>query len=73
MRTLFACSLKGPYGVPSEAYNTSAPDQQSLYPDGQHTLAFYTKCVPPVEEIWIVYVMYWLTCVPADMINQYVE
>ncbi len=24
------------------------PDQQSLYPDGQHTLAFYIKCVPPV-------------------------
>ncbi len=23
-------------------------DQQSLYPDGQHTLAFYIKCVPPV-------------------------
>ncbi len=21
----------------------------SLYPDGQHTLAFYIKCVPPVE------------------------
>ncbi len=21
---------------------------RSLYPDGQHTLAFYTKCVPPV-------------------------
>ncbi len=26
----------------------SVPDQQSLYPDGQHTLAFYTKCVQPV-------------------------
>ncbi len=22
--------------------------QQSLYPDGQHTLGFYIKCVPPV-------------------------
>ncbi len=26
----------------------SVPDQQSLYPDGQHTLAFYIKCVPTV-------------------------
>ncbi len=24
------------------------PDQQSLYPDGQHNLAFGNKCVPPV-------------------------
>ncbi len=25
------------------AYTNSVPDQQSLYPDGQHTLAFYIK------------------------------
>ncbi len=29
-------------------YTNSVPDQPSLYPDGQHTLAFYIKCVPPV-------------------------
>ncbi len=34
-------------GTPSYAYTNSVPDQQSLYPDGQHTLAFYIKCVPP--------------------------
>ncbi len=27
---------------------TRVKDQQSLYPNGQHTLAFYIKCVPPV-------------------------
>ncbi len=37
-----------PIGTTSLAYTNSAPDQQSLYPDGQHTLAFYIKCVPPV-------------------------
>ncbi len=39
-----------PYGTPSYAYTNSVPDQQSLYPDGQHTLAFYIKCVPPVGQ-----------------------
>ncbi len=39
-----------PYGTPSEAYTNSVPDQQSFYPDGQHTLAFYIKCVPPVGQ-----------------------
>ncbi len=34
---------QGPYGTPSKAYTNSVSDQQSLYPDGQHTLAFYTK------------------------------
>ncbi len=29
-------------------YGTPVPDQQPLYPDGQHTHAFYNKCVPPV-------------------------
>ncbi len=24
----------------------------SLYPDGQHTLAFYIKRVPPVGQLW---------------------
>ncbi len=28
--------------------------QQSLYLDGQHTLAFYTKCVPPVGVVVLV-------------------
>ncbi len=28
-----------PYGTPSWAYTNSVPDQQSLYPGGQHTLA----------------------------------
>ncbi len=28
-----------------QAYTNSVPDQQSLYPDGQHTFAFYTNCV----------------------------
>ncbi len=27
---------------------TRIKDQQSSYPNGQHTLAFYIKCVPPV-------------------------
>ncbi len=40
-----------PYGTPSLAYANSVPDQQSLYPDGQHTLVFYIKCVPPVGQI----------------------
>ncbi len=26
----------------------SVLDQQPLYPDGLHALAFYTNCVPPV-------------------------
>ncbi len=30
------------------AQTPTVPDQQSLYPDGQHTLAFYIKRVPPV-------------------------
>ncbi len=38
----------GPHGTPSKAYTISVPDQHSLYPDGQHTLAFYIKCVPSV-------------------------
>ncbi len=36
------------YGTPNQAYTNSVPDQQSLYPDGQHTLVFYIKCVQPV-------------------------
>ncbi len=41
----------GVYGTPSKVYTNSVPDQQSLDPDGQHTHAFYTKCVPPVEHL----------------------
>ncbi len=33
-----------PYGTPSKAYTNSVADQQSLYPDGQHTIAFNIKC-----------------------------
>ncbi len=29
--------------------DNSAPDQHSLYPFGQHTFAFYNKCVAPVR------------------------
>ncbi len=31
----------------SLARTNSVPDQHSIYPGGQHTLAFYTKCVMP--------------------------
>ncbi len=58
MRTLFTCSLsweykreQRPYGTQSLANTNSVPDQQSLYPDGQHTLAFYIKCVPAMGEL----------------------
>ncbi len=47
---------RGVYGTPSWAYTDSVPDQHSIYPGGQHTLAFYTKCVMPegqfVVEAW---------------------
>ncbi len=32
--------------TPSKTYANSVPDQQCLYPDGQHTLAFKIKCGP---------------------------
>ncbi len=32
-------------GTQSQAYTNSVPYQQSLYPECQHTLAFYIKCV----------------------------
>ncbi len=58
MRTLLTCSLNwelrrkhGSYSTPSKAYANSVPDQPSLYPGEQHTLAFYIKCVPPVGHI----------------------
>ncbi len=50
-----------PYGTPSKAYTNSVPDKQSLYPAGQHTLAFYIKCVPPVGHVPTCY----KPCVPA--------
>ncbi len=37
------------------AYTNSVPDQQSLYPDGQHTLAFDIKCVPPVGQLSLLF------------------
>ncbi len=45
-----------PYGAPSQAYTNSVPDQQSLYPDGQHTLAFHIKRVPLVGHVGAVVV-----------------
>ncbi len=51
MRTVFYSSdgkfkwSKGTNGTPSKAYTNSVPDQHSIYPGEQHTLAFYTKCV----------------------------
>ncbi len=49
MRTVVGNSnrSKGTNGTPSKAYTNSVPDQHSIYPGGQHTLAFYTKCVMP--------------------------
>ncbi len=34
-----------------EAYTNSVPGQHSLCPFGQRILAFYTKCVTPVEQL----------------------
>ncbi len=33
-------------------YTNSVADQHSVYPGGQHTLAFYTKCVMPKLVSW---------------------
>ncbi len=44
MRILFTYSLNW-----NKEGGKAVPDQHSLYADGQHTLAFYIKCVPPVE------------------------
>ncbi len=35
----------------------SVPDQQSLYPDGQCAIAFYTRLVPPVVLVFRYHVM----------------
>ncbi len=35
-------------GIPFDQYFTSVSDQQSLYPDEQHTVAFYVNYVPSV-------------------------
>ncbi len=57
MRTLYmhVCLLNweltrnhGADGAPGLVYTNSVPDQHSLYPGGQHTLALFTKCVTPV-------------------------
>ncbi len=39
---------QGFFGNPSKAYTNLIPDQYSLYRGGQHTLAFYIKCVRPL-------------------------
>ncbi len=58
MRTLFTYFLNGELrrehevqGTPRQTYTNSVPDQHSLYPVRQHTLAFYTKCVTPVGQL----------------------
>ncbi len=55
LRTLFTCfpnweqrREQGPYDTPNSAFTNSVTDEQSLYPDGQHTRVFYTKCAPIV-------------------------
>ncbi len=61
MRTVFFTPMmgnlnrsKGVNGTPSQAYTNSVPDQHSMYPDGQHTLAFYTKSVMPKGQVVVV-------------------
>ncbi len=44
----------GNNGAPSQAYTNSVPDQHSIYPGGQHTLAFYTKCAMLEEHVVVV-------------------
>ncbi len=58
MLPLFACFLNWElrrehevHGTPGQAYTNLVPDQHSLYPVRQHTLAFYTKCVTPVGQL----------------------
>ncbi len=51
---------QGPYGTP----RYSVPDQQSLYTDEQHTLAFYIKRVPPVGPKHLCY-----TIVPVHIFS----
>ncbi len=41
-------------GIKKGASALWVPDQQPLYPDGQHTLAFYIKCVPPVGRVVVI-------------------
>ncbi len=42
---------------PGYAYANSLPNQNSLYPDEQHTFAFFIKCVTPVELAVVVVVV----------------
>ncbi len=46
---------KGTNVAPSKAYTNSVPGQHSIYPGGQHTLAFYTKCVMPQGQLRVWY------------------
>ncbi len=43
--------------TPSKVNTNSVPDQHSIYPGGQHTLAFYTKCVIPKGPVVVVVVV----------------
>ncbi len=38
------------------AYTISVQDQQSLYLDEQHTLEFYTNCMPPMGEVCYLFI-----------------
>ncbi len=38
------------HGTPSKAYTDSVPNQDSLHPDGQHSLASCTKVAIPVGQ-----------------------
>ncbi len=48
---------EGVNGTPGLAYTNSVPDQHSIYPGGQHTLVFYTKCVMPEGHVAVVVVV----------------
>ncbi len=70
MRTLFSCSLNwklgtghGVYGTPSMADVSSVPDQHSLRPGEQHTLACCTKCMTPVGHMVTYIIMPTNACV----------
>ncbi len=39
---------KGAWGYSTSGYTNSVPAQHALYPFGQRTFAFYTKCITSV-------------------------
>ncbi len=65
MWMLVTCSLSwkygmghGVYGASSKAYTNAVPGQHYLCLNGQHTLAFFIKCVPPVEFVLFLLVLF---------------